>query len=237
MERIVNALMLKAVDYQENDKILTLLTAEHGKMTVGIKGVKKGGAKLKFAAQPFCFAEYVLSQKGDKYTVINATENESFYNLRTDINKFYAASAVIEVAYLMTNENEESSEMFIECVKALSKMSKDGESEPLIEFLLNALKISGYAINLDTCATCGKSLIDESILGFDIESGTLNCKACKGTPTSRTTYNTLRKHSNKLYDQEAILPDGMHRTLKLLSARLSYLLPSPLHSLTAYLSL
>ena len=49
--------MLRAVDYGENDKILTLLSAEEGRITAGIKGVKKAGAKLKFAAQPFCFAE------------------------------------------------------------------------------------------------------------------------------------------------------------------------------------
>ena len=59
MEQIVNALMLRAVDYNENDKILTLLTAENGKISAGIKGVKKAAAKLKFAAQPFCFAKYV----------------------------------------------------------------------------------------------------------------------------------------------------------------------------------
>ena len=65
MEIKVNALMLRAADYNENDKILTLLTAENGKITAGAKGVKKAGARLKFAAQPFCFAEYILSKKGD----------------------------------------------------------------------------------------------------------------------------------------------------------------------------
>ena len=63
----VNALMLRAADYGENDKILTLLTAELGKISAGIKGVKKAGAKLKFAAQPFCFAEYILSKRGERY--------------------------------------------------------------------------------------------------------------------------------------------------------------------------
>ena len=41
----VNAVMLRATDYGENDKILTLLTAELGKISAGIKGVKKGGGK------------------------------------------------------------------------------------------------------------------------------------------------------------------------------------------------
>ena len=71
MEIKVNALMLRAVDYNEYDKMLTLLTAEYGKISAGIKGVRKPAAKLRFAAQPFCFAEYVLAKRGDKYTVIN----------------------------------------------------------------------------------------------------------------------------------------------------------------------
>ena len=73
MEIKLNALMLRAADYGENDKILTLLTAEYGKITAGIKGVKKPAAKLKFAAQPFCFAEYVLARRGEKFTVINCS--------------------------------------------------------------------------------------------------------------------------------------------------------------------
>ena len=102
----VNALMLRAVDYLENDKILTLLTAERGKITAGIKGVRKAGAKLKFAAQPFCFAEYVLAGRGGRYTVTQASEGESFYELRCNIDKFYAASAVCETAAALTYEGD-----------------------------------------------------------------------------------------------------------------------------------
>ena len=41
----VNAVMLRSADYGENDKMLTLLTAELGKISAGIKGVKKAGAR------------------------------------------------------------------------------------------------------------------------------------------------------------------------------------------------
>ena len=52
-----DALLIKSCDYGESDKIITLLTADRGKLTAGMKGVRKAGAKLRFAAQPFCFAE------------------------------------------------------------------------------------------------------------------------------------------------------------------------------------
>ncbi len=66
--------MLRATDYLENDKILTLLTAEKGKITAGIKGVKKAGAKLKFAAQPF-FPSRVTTK------VNRSVENNTYYFL------------------------------------------------------------------------------------------------------------------------------------------------------------
>jgi len=57
MDFKTDALLLRACDYGENDKIVTLLTSDRGKLSAGVKGVKKAGAKLRFAAQPFCFAE------------------------------------------------------------------------------------------------------------------------------------------------------------------------------------
>ena len=55
MEFKTDALVLRTVDYGENDKMVTLFAADRGKIGVCMKGVKKANAKLKFAAQPFAF--------------------------------------------------------------------------------------------------------------------------------------------------------------------------------------
>ena len=67
MEKKTTAFVLRAVDYKENDKLLTLLSAEHGKITANLRGAKKPNAKLKFAAQPFSLVEFVLAERGGKY--------------------------------------------------------------------------------------------------------------------------------------------------------------------------
>ena len=79
MEEKCRAIVLRAVDYKDNDKILTLFSLEYGIISSAIRGVKKPKAKLKFAAQPFCFCEYVFNVKGDKRSVISADIIESFY--------------------------------------------------------------------------------------------------------------------------------------------------------------
>ena len=91
MEVKTDAVVLKAIDYKDNDKLLTLFSPSLGKITAGIKGVKKPKAKLAFAAQPFCFAEYVLAERGGRYTVTAAYLHESFFELRADVEAFYAA--------------------------------------------------------------------------------------------------------------------------------------------------
>ncbi len=234
----MNALMLRAVDYNENDKILTLLTAETGKISAGIKGVKKAAAKLKFAAQPFCFAEYVLAKRGEKYTVIGATESESFYDLRCDINKFYAASAASEAAYYLTYEGDECREIFYRLVSTLSHMCNGDECGELIGFLLFALQQSGYAVNAENCTECGADLTAADKLRFDMNAGSFTCGECgNGAGASRVTYNVIRKYGGKSYEPDFITKDGEKRALRLLREYFSYKLNVSFNSLSEYIRL
>ena len=238
MEVKVNALMIRAVDYGENDKILTLLTAERGKISAGIKGVKKAGAKLKFAAQPFCFAEYILSQRGDRYTVIGASESESFYDLRLDINKFYAASSAMEAASALTFEGDDCREIFYECVKTLSQMCSGDECSALIRFLLFALQRSGYGIATENCAICGKPLFGKDKLKFDFTIGAFTCEDCgDGAGASPSTYNTIRKITGKSHNAELISKDGEKRALRLIREYFAFKLNFAFKSLSEYIRL
>lgn len=233
----VNALMIRAIDYGENDKILTLLTAELGKISAGIKGVKKAGAKLKFAAQPFCFAEYVLSQKGDKYTVIQAAETESFYELRTDVNKFYAASAVSEVANALCME-EDGNDIFGDAVRALSQMCVGEEDEALITFLLTALEKCGYGIVAENCTECGAPLFSQDKMRFDMHTGSFTCWDCgSGIGASGVTYNVIRKSMQKSYDETFVTPDGKKRALRLLREYIAFKTDARCLSLSEYVRL
>lgn len=196
METKVNALMIRSVDYKDNDKMLTLYSLEKGKIGAGIKGVKKAGAKLTFCAMPFCFAEYVLNAKGERYSVVGASEIESFYKLRLNVSSFYLASAIAEFLLKFTEDGETNEQLFYLTVNALKSLCFD-ETSPeisLIKFWAGALKSIGYAADFFGCEFCGESNIGNRAF-FDFSAGRFVCENCadqKVTEIMPSTLNAVR---------------------------------------------
>ena len=91
MDVTTKAIALRATDYKENDKFVVLYSLEYGKISVHARGVRKGNAKLRYAADQFCFGNYELAVGGDRYTLRNCEQLTSFYALREDIVAYYAA--------------------------------------------------------------------------------------------------------------------------------------------------
>ena len=175
MEEIVNGIVLKAVDYKDSDKIITLFTVEKGIIIAGAKGVKKAGAKLKFAVEPFCFAEYVLAKKSNRYTVISAQYIDSFYNLRTDLKKYYLSGATGEVMLASLKEGDADANMFSVFMDSIKNINyADGEKLTFIKFLLRLFKIAGYGIESENCAFCGKKISGRVF--FNFQNANFSCE-------------------------------------------------------------
>ena len=193
MEEKLRGIVLGGVNYGENDKILTIFTLEKGTISARIKGVKKAGAKLKFASEPFCFAEFIFLTSPTKRTVVNASLIDSFYPIREDISKFYCAGAMVEFVRRFAKEEIISPKTFLLLADSLKKIAYD-DFKPkltLICFLVKALKISGYALNVSGCAVCGKKI--DSRPFFDYDTGSFFCEDCNsfGREIKISTLNAL----------------------------------------------
>ncbi len=232
MECKVDALLLRAADYGENDKIVTLLTADRGKIGAALKGVKKAGAKLKFAAQPFCFAEYVLAERAGRYTVTSCSLHDGFYSLREDVGTFYAASCVAETCDGLMYEGIVNGEMLVIALRALEEMCGGAAGPALVRFLLSAVSLAGYPVSLGACPVCGKELSGR--LAFDMASGSFSCRGCTdGAPASESTLFALRAAEAGGQGDA----DGVRRALRLLGAYYAYQTERELKSLREYLAL
>ena len=218
MEVIVNAIVLRAVDYKDNDKILTLYSLEKGKITAGIKGVKKSGAKLKFASEPFAFCEFVLAEKQGRYTVIGATYLDSFFSLRTNLTKFYASAVVGEALNRLTVENEPDSALFSLTINAVKKINyQNAELISLAKYLITLTELVGYKIQKTECAGCEED-IDGRVF-FSTRNAEFYCEACRpdgAMEITIETYNALKTLSVEGDEFVKIQPSSLLKLLKFL---------------------
>ena len=235
MEIKTDALLLRAVNYGENDKMVTLFTADRGKIGAAVKGVRKATAKLRFAAQPFCFAEYVLAERSGRYTVTSASLYDGFYPLREDIGAFYAATAVCEACDALMYEGMVNGGLFVSAVTALKEMCGGETSAALIRFLVRALSLAGYPVSAEeTCPACGAPLGGR--MRFDFSSGSFFCDGCGvGEPASESTYQTVRFALGAECKGSFLGADGEKRALRLLSAYYSVKTENSLPALGEYI--
>lgn len=217
MEVIVNALVLRAVDYKDSDKILTLYSLEKGKITAGIKGVKKSGAKLKFASEPFAFCEYVLAEKQGRYTVIGATYIDTFFSLRTNLLKYYASAVVGEAIDRLTVENESDDGLFSLTINAIKKINyQDNELKSLAVFLIALTENAGYKIQKASCVACGDDIVGRVF--FSTKNAEFYCLACRPDDAMEITietYNALKVLTER-GDSVDVLPSHLIKLLKFL---------------------
>ena len=205
MEEKLRGIVLKGTPYLESDKILNIFTLEKGIVTARIKGVKKAGAKLKFAAEPFCFAEFVFMKTAERRTVISASIIDSFYPLRLDVVKYFCGGTVLEFLRKFCKEEIVSPKLFMlstDALKNLSYTEKDALNV-LCAFLINALSIAGYGLNFKGCAFCGKEI--EGRVFFDAGSGGFLCEDCfsgVGREINYSTYIALKNISEEKEDKE-----------------------------------
>ncbi len=188
----VKGLVIFSQDYKEKDKLVTLLTPI-GKIFMLAKGVKNPNAKLKFAAMPFCFAEFVLDKKGEMYILTSAEIIDTFFDVTKDLDKYVAASKILEFANKLAID--EVQKILLLSLKSLKAVAYENTNPKivLIKYLLELLAILGFKMNFNTCAACSEPLITK--IYYDFNSGELVCPACKNTYCREVTkgiYSVLR---------------------------------------------
>lgn len=171
-----NGIVLRETDYKDKDKILTLLTAEHGKITVKARGVKGTHSKSKAACQLLAYSEFNLYEQQGRYTATETVTREIFPELRNDIELLSLASYFAQVADVVAQENDPAPELLSLLLNALYALAKLKKPQRLVKavFELRIACISGFLPDLRGCALCGNTAPDR----FNISQGFLQCATC-----------------------------------------------------------
>lgn len=172
----VQGLVLRVTDYKDRDVILTLLTADRGRITVKARGIRRRNSPLAVACQLLTLSEFTLFEYRDSFVINDAHVVEFFQGLRMDIRKLALGTYIAQVAELVSQEdipNPELQPLVLNCLFGLSNLGLS-ESKIKAVFELRCACIAGFMPDLSGCMNCD----NEDAGYFDISSGGLICHKC-----------------------------------------------------------
>lgn len=177
----LSGVVLRAVDYKESDRILTVLTDQNGLMTVKARGCRRKNSPLAAPTQLFVYSRMELFEYRDYYTVQEAAIVDQFLGVREDVVKLSLAAYFAEVAQCVAVEGEANGELLSLVLNSLYALDKLDKPLELVRaaFALRCMVIAGYAPLLDACAVCGQAQPQRSRLY--LEEGVVCCEGCKET--------------------------------------------------------
>lgn len=174
------AVVIRTHKLGEADRIVTLLTRQHGLVRAVAKGVRKTTSRWGSRLEPFTHVDLQLAE-GRNLDIVTQAETLSPFaaGLGGDYARYTAGSVMLETAdRLVTEERQPSVQQFLLLVGGLRAMTA-GEHPPgqvLDSYLLRSLAVSGYAPSFDHCARCGDAGPHR---WFNPSAGGVLCSVCK----------------------------------------------------------
>lgn len=175
-------LVLRVSPYNDNDAFLTVLTAEHGRISAKVRGLRRKNSPLSAPCQLLCFAEFTFFEYKGSYTVNEAHVLQLFNGLRRDLQKLSLGTYFAQAAEILSQEDMPSPELLSLVLNCLYGLSELGVAEHQVKavFELRGACLAGYAPDLALCHCCGSTSPDR----FDISEGRMECTPCRSTMSS-----------------------------------------------------
>lgn len=183
MQFDIRGLCVKAVDYAENDKILTIIAFGRGKTVASIKSVKSPKSKLKLSAMPLAYGEYSIFSKGQYNQVISASLEDNFFNCWNNFEKYAAAHIIIELLDKISYDNQIVDKELQLALKAISLINYSSILPMIFPtwyilkmFECTGIDLSDYELKPEVIGTLEalQSIDVESVDSFDITSLDIN---------------------------------------------------------------
>ena len=191
----VNGLVLRSTEYKDADSILTVLTKEHGLMTLKARGVRRNSSSLKSACQLLTYAEFTVNEMRGFHSITEASPIEMFVELRDDIELLSLASYFAQAAEVLSQEDSPDPAMLTLTLNSLYALGKLHKPQDLVKaaFELRAACLAGFFPELQSCAVCGGLTPDR----FSVSGGAAVCSTCRGVeglrlPMSASTLAAMR---------------------------------------------
>ncbi len=185
------AVVLRTYKLGESDRIIVLMTEQHGKVRAVAKGVRKTKSKFGARLEPMSHVNLLLVQGRELDIISQADIVETIAPLVGDLDHITHGLALLEAVDQMSLEREPNEQLYRMLVGALRTVAERSGPLVLPSFYWKLLSAEGIRPELDMCVRCNEA--DNPIVAFDMDQGGVLCRNCRtGAPLSSEALAIMR---------------------------------------------
>lgn len=185
-----NAVVLGSHKFGEADKVIILLTQDHGKVRAVAKGIRKTKSSIGARLEPMSVVDISLRSGRELDTVDQVKLISTHSRLREDFNRLRQGLAMVEAINKVTPDRDPVPHLYQLLTRALSALNDNPAPLMLAGFFWRLLAVEGHAPQLEECVSCGGS---DGLPKFDVMEGGLHCTSCgSGVSISPAALDILR---------------------------------------------
>ena len=184
--------VLRAQKLGEADRIVTLLTRDHGRVRAVAKGVRRTSSRIGARLEPFSHVD-VQFYTGRTLDGVTQVETIASYGaaLVHDYGRYTAGQAMLETAERLTGEEGHPAvQQYLLLVGGLRALvAADHDSSLVLDaYLVRSLAVAGWAPSFDSCARCGAPGPHRA---FSVSAGGVLCTSCRMPGSAAPAAETL----------------------------------------------
>ncbi|GED98472.1 DNA repair protein RecO [Gordonia crocea] len=174
------AVVLRQHKLGEADRIITLLTRQHGLVRAVAKGVRRTRSKFGARLEPFAHVDVCLYPGRNLDTITQVQSIDALADeIVADYGRYTTACAVLETAERLAGEERAPApdlhRLTVGALRALAAQTRDNQLI-LDAFLLRAMHCAGWMPALEVCARCATPGPHRA---FHVAAGGAVCVHCR----------------------------------------------------------
>ena len=187
-------MVLRTIRLGEADRIVTLMTEEHGKVRAVAKGVRRTTSKFGSRLEPLSHVALLGWQgRGDLDTINQVEVIDTNRAVREDLDRMAAAMSMLEVVDQIGQERHANPRLYEMLVGAIAALAERNSALVAPAFFLKVLALEGSAPVLEVCVSCGEE-DSAQLVAFDLVEGGVLCRNCRrGRPLTPDGLDLLRR--------------------------------------------
>lgn len=175
----IKGVVVSAVDVGERDRLITVLTAEEGLVTLFAPSARVAKSRLMSPTQLLSYSTFTVTERGERLVLKEAHSIDTFYALREGLTRAALASYIAEVVSY-TGTAQPDAQLLRLVLNTL--YATERELYPLSQikaaFEFRYASELGFMPDMGGCSICGGAPADAVL---HIERGHLVCKDCRGS--------------------------------------------------------